>query len=41
MTTSSDNVEYLLPDMGVIMSTGDPDKFCTIDTDAESTNWDT
>ena len=41
MTTASDDVEYLLPDTGVIMSTGDPDKFCTNDSDAESTNWGT
>ena len=40
MTTASD-VKYLLPDTGVIMSTGDPDKFCTNDSDAESTNWGT
>jgi hypothetical protein len=31
--------EYLLPDRGIIMGTGDPDQFCMNDSDVQSTNW--
>ena len=33
--------EYLLPEQGMIMSTGDLDRFCINDSDVETTQWGT
>jgi hypothetical protein len=41
--TSSHNTgdPYLLPERGLIMSTGDPDQFCINDSDVQTTQWGT
>jgi hypothetical protein len=41
--TNNHNIDdpYLLPERGLIMSTGDPDQFCINDSDVQTTQWGT
>jgi hypothetical protein len=40
-TVLTNDDQYLLPDRGLLMSTGDPDTFCINDSDEQTKSWGT